>query len=30
MYVSKLKDGRFKVTLEAPKNPVTGKRRQIT
>ncbi|MEB7800358.1 site-specific integrase [Staphylococcus xylosus] len=30
MYVSKLKDGKFKVTLEAPKDPVTGKRRQIT
>lgn len=30
MHISKLNDGKYKVTIEGPKDPVTGKRKQIT
>lgn len=30
MHIQQLEDGKYKVTLEAPRDPVTGKRQQIT
>lgn len=30
MYISQLENGTWKVTIEAPRDPVTGKRQQIT
>ncbi len=30
MHITRLEDGKYKVTIEAPRDPVTGKRKQIT
>ncbi|MBF0842346.1 site-specific integrase [Staphylococcus lentus] len=30
MHIMKTKDGKYKVTIEAPRDPITGKRKQIT